>query len=80
MPDDFRLERMPSMTPKYKYLTQRDVLRSGDEYHQFGAVWFLVSAEHCGKVKGAVCSHKTRVRRKVQDARPDLRAGGRRKT
>lgn len=54
--------------PHYRYLTQRDILRAGDEYHQCGrgrnALWVLVSRHNHGKRKGEVFCHATRVRRK----------------
>ncbi len=55
------------MTTKYTYLKSRDVMRTGDEYHQCGlgkdAIWILVGRASIGHLKGEFLSHATRVRR-----------------
>jgi len=48
---------------KYKYLKSRDVMQAGDEYHQFGKIWFEIGPHRVGHRKGDAFSNATRVRR-----------------
>ena len=48
----------------YKRLTQRDIIREGDEYRTNWGTWWPIEPEYIGKRKGAKLGWYVKMRRK----------------
>jgi len=49
---------------KYKYLTQRDIIRENDEYYTSYGTWQRIESEYVGKRKGAMLGWYIKMRRR----------------
>ena len=54
---------------KHKRLTQRDIIKEGDEYRTNWGTWQTIEPEYIGKRKGAVLGWYVKMWRKAQGAR-----------
>lgn len=50
---------------RYRRLTQRDIIRAGDEYRTNWGTWQHIEHEYIGKRKGAVFGWYLKMRRKA---------------
>ena len=50
----------------YRRLTQRDIIKQGDEYRTNWGIWSLIEPEFIGKRKGAMLGWYVKMRREVK--------------
>jgi len=50
----------------YRRLTQRDIIKEGDDYRTNWGTWATIEPEYIGKRKGSVFSWTVKMRRKYE--------------